>query len=167
MPSSYHLRQEPFTHTPAMCGDPNSRIPTIDSGDLLAIIHPTSSFAGARLRLSNKVSGPTQSYFDSATDHLSIAEPCTVRIHKFGTPSGSSASSADTSPGSASSASSYFDTALSNPVLHTFALQMSGARQLLDQRLNLGVCGEGLVGRTVSVVGREGEVLGEGVIGWC
>jgi len=34
-------------------------------------------------------------------------------------------------------------------------------------RLNLGVGGNGVVGRTVSILdGRSGKVVGEGIIGW-
>ena len=48
-----------------MCGNPYSRTPTVDSGDLIAIIHPsqlhTNSFEGGKLRLSNKQPGATVS----------------------------------------------------------------------------------------------------------
>jgi hypothetical protein len=37
---------------------------------------------------------------------------------------------------------------------------------VLDRRLELGVGGDGIIGRTVSVVGKGGVVLGEGIIGW-
>ena len=150
-----------------MCGDPNSRTPTLDSGDLLAIIHPTPTFVGASLRLSNKAPGATRStatltshsYSKCLEDRLGQRQQqqLQVRIYKFGTPS--------TSPPSSGS-SSYFDTPVPNPVMHTFTLQNTETRQLLCQRLDLGVGGDGVVGRTVSVTGCDGEVLGEGVIGW-
>jgi len=35
----------------------------------------------------------------------------------------------------------------------------------LDRRLDLGVGGDGIIGRSVSVV-RKGMVLGEGIVGW-
>lgn len=56
-----------------------------------------------------------------------------------------------------------------NPVVHSFAVSTeifaSVDRTPLGKRLDLGVGGEGVVGRTVSVVGVDGRVLGEGIIG--
>lgn len=74
----------------------------------------------------------------------------TIRIHKFGQPLALTGE-------------------FENPVVHSFAMAtetfvgMSQTR--LGKRLDLGVGGEGVVGRTVSVVGVDGGVLGEGVIG--
>lgn len=53
-----------------------------------------------------------------------------------------------------------------NPVLHSFLVDTSASSRI-DQRLNLGVGGDGIVGRTVSIWdGQSNRVLGEGVIGW-
>ena len=54
-----------------------------------------------------------------------------------------------------------------NPVMHTFLLDVTTVSKTGDKRLNLGVGGEGIVGRTVSVLdSRSKRILGEGVIGW-
>jgi hypothetical protein len=51
-------------------------------------------------------------------------------------------------------------------ILHSLSLDLATKGLLvLDRRLNLGVGGDGIIGRTVSVV-KEGVVLGEGIIGW-
>lgn len=53
-------------------------------------------------------------------------------------------------------------------VLHRFAVpQMAcnGHAFSLDHSLDLGVGGDGIIGRRVSLV-REQTVLGEGIIGW-
>jgi hypothetical protein len=46
------------------------------------------------------------------------------------------------------------------------SLQRNNGAMELDRQLDLGVGGEGIIGRTVSVVSAAGEVLGEGVVGW-
>lgn len=51
-------------------------------------------------------------------------------------------------------------------VLHAFAAgDMPGSEGLMA-RLDLGVGGAGIVGRTVSVVDAREHVLGIGVVGW-
>lgn len=74
----------------------------------------------------------------------------TIRIHKFGQPLALTGE-------------------FENPVVHSFAMAtetfVGMSQTQLGKRLDLGVGGEGVVGRTVSVVGVDGGVLGEGVIG--
>jgi hypothetical protein len=53
----------------------------------------------------------------------------------------------------------------SNPILHSFFLSTCQATTA-GVRLNLGAGGDGVVGRTVSIVDSREMVLGEGVIGW-
>ncbi|KAI5853446.1 hypothetical protein BZA05DRAFT_444459 [Tricharina praecox] len=51
-------------------------------------------------------------------------------------------------------------------ILFSLEVAMEKADGLpLDRRLDLGVGGDGIIGRSVSVV-RKGVVLGEGIIGW-
>jgi len=77
-----------------------------------------------------------------------------IRIHEFGRPLALAATG---------------ELEIENPVVHYFAMATEmfvGVGQTqLGKRLDLGVGGEGVVGRTVSVVGVDGGVLGEGVIG--
>lgn len=49
-------------------------------------------------------------------------------------------------------------------MLHAF--DTTGPSPLMTQRLDLGVGGAGIVGRTVSVVDAAERVLGVGVVGW-
>ncbi|OAL35218.1 hypothetical protein AYO20_05472 [Fonsecaea nubica] len=147
-----------------MCGDSHLP-PAPESGDLIAIIHPNpqSSFRG-RLKLSNRAPGATTTTLQCAASNAS--ELCgpdallNVRIHKYGQPlSTSSHSAAD------SDSEDEYDP--SNPVLYSFFVDMVSASKTGDLRLNLGVGGDGVVGRTVSIVdGRRRKLLGEGVIGW-
>ena len=44
--------------------------------------------------------------------------------------------------------------------------QQSTTAVALNQRLNLGVGGDGIVGRRISVLGEGNQILGEGIIGW-
>lgn len=142
-----------------MCGDPNSRTPTIDSGDLIAIIHPSSayscSFGGGRLHLSNKCAGTTVSNLsyreaspssasasDSDSESSLTTDRLSVRIHRFGQPLLQK------------------DAEKANPVMHEFAVDECRTR------LDLGVGGDGVIGRTVSIIDGRRRVLGEGVIGW-
>lgn len=54
-----------------------------------------------------------------------------------------------------------------NPILHSFFLDTIAPSTTGEVRLNLGVGGDGVVGRTVSILdGRSRRILGEGVIGW-
>jgi hypothetical protein len=52
-----------------------------------------------------------------------------------------------------------------NPVLHSFFVHPTVTSTTGDQRLHLGVGGDGVVGRTVSIFDGN-RILGEGVIGW-
>ncbi|OCT48980.1 hypothetical protein CLCR_05038 [Cladophialophora carrionii] len=64
----------------------------------------------------------------------------------------------------------------SNPIVHSFPVTVStttstttknAPRACSGIRLDLGVGGEGVVGRTVSIMDRRsGKILGEGIIGW-
>lgn len=65
----------------------------------------------------------------------------------------------------------------SNPVIHSFYVDQatsgvstsSGASAVaatVPQRINLGVGGTGVVGRTVSVLDEQQVMVGEGIIGW-
>lgn len=161
-----------------MCGDPYSTAPTVDSGDLLAIIHPTTptqSFAGARLHLSNKASSGatrlTLSYSSSSSSAScppSVAAEYEVRIHQFGSPLSTPLPSSCSSSPSSSSNSSYFEEKSLSPVNPVWYAFPAGSQRpsAVGRRLNLGVGGDGIVGRTVSLVSVTGEVMGEGVIGW-
>ncbi|KIW19663.1 hypothetical protein PV08_00237 [Exophiala spinifera] len=167
-----------------MCGDSHLP-PAPESGDLVAVIHPNShshlhpqtAFRG-RIRLSNKTPGATTSTFEDNTCNESgetaIACKLDVRIHKYGQllssysqpwPSSSSPSSASSSSGSDSEGEDYS----SNPILHSFIIDTLAATSKTGNiRLNLGVGGDGIVGRAVSVFDqRTKRVLGEGIIGWC
>jgi hypothetical protein len=53
----------------------------------------------------------------------------------------------------------------SNPILHSFFLNKRHATPA-GIKLNLGAGGDGVVGRTVSIVDSRDVILGEGVIGW-
>jgi len=66
-----------------------------------------------------------------------------VRIHKFGQP---------------------LMDEFENPVMHTFSL-CTRTLTSTSQQLDLGVGGDGVIGRTVSITDLEGGVLGEGIIG--
>ena len=87
---------------------------------------------------------------------------------KFGQPV-SRGSNSNSSSGSNSGSDSESDDEcdLSNPIVHSFYVNtMSGSRSG-GLRLDLGVGGEGVVGRTVSILdSRSRKILGEGIIGW-
>lgn len=84
-------------------------------------------------------SSPTQISYDAGA----AAAGCQVRIHRLG----------DLAAGE-------------NEVLHSLQLELFSAGLVtLDRRLVLGMGGDGIIGRSVSVV-RGGVVLGEGIIGW-
>ena len=138
-----------------------------ESADLIAIIHPTkrrqtnirshsrsTSGLGGRLRLSNSHTATTTTEFQSQqTTSTKIPGTLNVQIHRFGQP-----------------LSEHEDDGFSgfhNPVMHSFQMDVLGARSLtgLRQRLDLGVGGEGVIGRTVSIVDGEGGLLGQGIIG--
>jgi hypothetical protein len=53
-----------------------------------------------------------------------------------------------------------------NPVLHSFFVNPCSSTNTAGIRLHLGAGGDGVVGRTVSVVDSRRRVLGEGIIGW-
>ncbi|EXJ78086.1 hypothetical protein A1O3_09247 [Capronia epimyces CBS 606.96] len=101
-----------------------------------------------------------------------------VRIHKFGQPlsldgdkitDSKSTASSDSSSDSESEPESEETWSSSNPVLHSFFVDTVAASSNAETRLNLGVGGDGVVGRTVSVSVFDGcrrKVLGEGIIGW-
>ncbi|EXJ88468.1 hypothetical protein A1O1_05398 [Capronia coronata CBS 617.96] len=173
-----------------MCGDSHLP-PARESGDLIAVIHPTelqslerdpspnetqrsSTFRG-RLRLSNRRPGATISTLQCESDGESDSDPhdngygdgfgdrrLHVRIHKFGQPLTMCYASAGLSFDTESISNS------SNPVLHSFFVDLASSTSTTgDVRLNLGVGGDGVVGRTVSISdGHTRRVLGEGVIGW-
>ena len=147
-----------------MCGDPHSRTPTVDSGDLIAIIHPAASlseaFFGGRLHLSNRHAGVTVSTLSCREGSISShsdarfnseattpPETMSIRIHKLGRPL--LLSNAEES----------------NPVMHSFPVSACDTSSA-GRRLNFGVGGDGVVGRTVSIINGSDTVLGEGVIGW-
>jgi hypothetical protein len=55
----------------------------------------------------------------------------------------------------------------SNPILHSFFVDTVTTSKTGDVRLNLGVGGDGVVGRTVSIFdGRSKRIVGQGIIGW-
>ena len=151
-----------------MCGD--SHLPAaLESGDLVANIHSRfqSTFRG-RLRLSNRTPGATTSSFECASQTSSSlcdanmpAQLLRVRIHRYGQPlSMFQNANSDTESDSEDDSSSI------NPIMHSFLVDVATVSRTGDERLNLGVGGNGVVGRTVSVLDdRSKRVLGEGVIG--
>lgn len=56
-----------------------------------------------------------------------------------------------------------------NPILHSFIIDtLAATSRTGNVRLNLGVGGDGIVGRAVSVFDQGSKrILGEGIIGWC
>ncbi|KIX01620.1 uncharacterized protein Z518_09346 [Rhinocladiella mackenziei CBS 650.93] len=146
-----------------MCGDSHLP-PAPESGDLIAIIHPNSqsTFRG-RLKLSNRMPGATSSSLQCDGD--TVCGPnrnglLNVRIHKYGQPLSMSENSNIDSE-------SEDEDNVENPILYSFFLNTMNSSTTGNLRLNLGVGGDGIVGRTVSIVeSRGGRVLGEGVIGW-
>ncbi|OAP63759.1 hypothetical protein AYL99_02986 [Fonsecaea erecta] len=146
-----------------MCGDSHLP-PAPESGDLIAIIHsnPQSSFQG-RLKLSNRAPGATTTTLQCAGHWSDLGGPgeiLYVRIHKYGQPITTSSQF-----GADSDSEDEYDP--SNPVLYSFFVDTVSGSRTGDVRLNLGVGGDGVVGRTVSIVdGRRRKLLGEGVIGW-
>ena len=80
---------------------------------------------------------------DGDKDAGAAAAGCQVRIHRLG----------DLTAGE-------------NEILHSLPLELFSAGSVtLDRRLVLGVGGDGIIGRSVSVV-RGGVVVGGGIIGW-
>ncbi|KIW22931.1 uncharacterized protein PV07_11176 [Cladophialophora immunda] len=146
-----------------MCGDSHLP-PAPESGDLIAVIHPNpqSSFRG-RLKLSNRAPGATTTTLQCAGSGSDFWRPdalLNVRIHKYGQPLSTPSHS-----GLDSDSEDEYDP--SNPVLYSFFVDTASDSTTVDVRLNLGVGGDGVVGRTVSIVdGRRRKLLGEGVIGW-
>ncbi|RMZ88432.1 hypothetical protein DV736_g4354, partial [Chaetothyriales sp. CBS 134916] len=163
-----------------MCGDHFSRTPTIDSGDLIAIIHPSSQqpsiFPGGRLHLSNRLPGSTVWTLNCSRHHNDNNSSSCGSISSPYSPSSSSSSYNASAPGLLSVRIHQFGQPLlsfnaesANPVLHSFAISPCAGDDescLVGRRLNLGVGGDGVVGRTVSLVDERKQVLGEGVIGW-
>jgi len=158
-----------------MCSGDLCNLPAApESEDLIAIIHPTQRdgpripLAG-KLHLSNRfadvttsrfqhlnhvggytrsnpdsgVASPSSSPSSSRSTSPSPAETLHVRIHKFGQP---------------------LTDDFENPVMHSFAM-VAETFVWRGQRLDLGIGGEGVVGRTVSIVTVDGGILGEGIIG--
>lgn len=143
---------------------------------------------GGRLRLSNRADGTTKTTFqyhagDDDSDQTSESSTnnevmLNVRIHKYGQPLFSSPRPMARPAGSdTESDSSDSDEEPKNPILHSFlvdpatrdSISINDSLSSLENgliRLNLGVGGDGVVGRTVSIVelGRQ-KILGEGVIG--
>lgn len=168
-----------------MCGGNLPAAP--ESADLIAIIHPTQhqshntqqrtlqrpstyrSLSG-RLRLSNRhhPTTTTTEFQHASPSYFTLSqqqELLTVQIHKFGQP-----------------IPEHYDSVLSssgvchdelNPVLHRFPISLSFSSSEHDvhsivglgRRLDLGVGGEGIIGRTISVVNCDGGLLGQGIIG--
>jgi hypothetical protein len=156
-----------------MCGQGClSRARTVDSGSLMAIIHPTGHgseeqrFPGATLRLHNPllVSSPTVStlsFSGSSGRSSRAASPC------------GSETSTSSSPTVASTLHiQIHQSTTASQVLHAFdvdaADDMEGAvSSKLPQRLELSVGGDGIVGRAVSVLdGEQVRILGQGVVGY-
>ncbi|KAK5037390.1 hypothetical protein LTR13_004547 [Exophiala sideris] len=85
-----------------------------------------------------------------------------VRIHQYGQPL-----SMFQNANSDTESDSEDDSTSLNPIIHSFLIDVATKSKTGDQRLNLGVGGDGIVGRTVSVLdSRSMRFLGEGVIGW-
>lgn len=49
--------------------------------------------------------------------------------------------------------------------MHSFEMCMGSVKAEASDRLDLGVGGEGLIGRTISIADEEFGVLGQGIIG--
>jgi hypothetical protein len=165
-----------------MCGSScYSREATIDSGDLMAIIYPTESaatsassqlFAGAKLHLSNRLPGPTQSTLMLNQPQLPSRCPSpALSICSTSTCASASSSSPPLPSGDEATPQSLMEVQIhefnvASRVIHSFT---AGNTSLTDgDRLDLTVgTPKGIVGRTVSVLdGMTKEVLGTGVVGW-
>lgn len=143
-----------------MCGTDSCNLPPApESADLLAIIHPQSTSHSSntpsrptphrtlsgRLRLSNAHTLATTSDFQSQQDVLPVSHGLlNFHIHRFGQP---------------------ICEELENPILHSFSIESSAGSICLGRRLDLGIGGDGVLGRTVSVTDEFGGLLGQGVIG--
>ncbi|KAK5273873.1 hypothetical protein LTR99_000872 [Exophiala xenobiotica] len=163
-----------------MCGDSHLP-PAPESGDLVAVIHAhahsqsQSAFRG-RLRLSNRTPGATTSSFECAEDSNVCdddrrgSSSLNVRIHKYGQPLSMSPTTnhwSDSDSDSESEAAAAAAACSSNPILHSFFVDTVTTSKTGDVRLNLGVGGDGVVGRTVSIFdGRSKRIVGQGIIGW-
>jgi len=137
--------------------------PAPESSDLIAIIHPhqRQPLLAGRLRLSNRLSSSvTTTEWQSLHSHL---PPCTnpkaalrIQIHRLGS-----------QPLLHSDCISGGEEENINPVMHSFNLDLSGnlRTEVPGRRFDLGVGGDGVVGRMISVRHEEFGVLGWGVIG--
>jgi hypothetical protein len=84
--------------------------------------------------------------------------PCS----KYGQPLAAMARSS-----SAADSDSEDDWDRTNPVVHSYLINASGGAKAGGIRLDLGVGGNGVVGRTVSILDNQSRrILGEGIIGW-
>lgn len=133
-----------------------------ESKDLIAIIHPSQQpqqLIAGRLRLSNRSdeSQGTISEWQSLHSHLPYSPKSVrtlkIRIHRFGQP-------IDIEEGS-SEAACY----VGNPIMYTFTMTMGMVRADAGSRFDLGVGGDGLIGRTISIANEEFGLLGQGIIG--
>lgn len=133
-----------------------------ESADLIAIIHPNYSSRGhrhsqsrstplplsGRLRLSNRLPNITTTEFDFDTPPLEH-ELLNIQIHQSGQP--------------------VEEDNEHNPVLHSFSLDMLSSDSLspanAGRRLDLGVGGLGIVGRTVSITDANHRLIGQGIVG--
>ncbi|KIW56427.1 hypothetical protein PV05_05091 [Exophiala xenobiotica] len=157
-----------------MCGDSHLP-PAPESGDLVAVIHahspsPSQSAFRGRLRLSNRTPGATTSSFECAEDSVCDGDTrgsLNVRIHQYGQPLSTSPNSPWSDSDSESEEEAAAAACSSNPILHSFFVDTVTSSRTGDVRLNLGVGGDGIVGRTVSIFdGRSKRIVGEGIIGW-
>ncbi|KAF8543891.1 hypothetical protein BDD12DRAFT_873869 [Trichophaea hybrida] len=120
------------------------------AGGAIAVLRPTSTLLDSCcLQFHNNPS-------DSSPTNLSYILHGTipdyeVRIHSLG----------DLTVGASSAGEIVYSLLL----LKAAAAAGSGLLAL-DRRLELGVGGDGIIGRVISVVGKGGVVLGEGIIGW-
>lgn len=137
-----------------MCGGDSCNLPPApESADLLAIIHPESRQSrptahrtlSGRLRLSNAHAQDTTSHFQPQHTLSSVqSTSLSFHIHRFGQP---------------------LCDELENPVMHSFTMNSASGPICLGQRLDLGIGGEGILGRTISITDERGGLLGQGVIG--
>lgn len=174
-----------------MCGPETG--PIAPSGDLIAIIHvvdPPATNASSptcRLRLSNSQQNKTRSILccDEGSNDL-IRGNLQIRIQyvqRKSLPRRRITIPVADRPCTTSkygqllySKSTIPDPTVLNPVLHSFFIEASKLSSSTERtlgtysscaRLDFSAGENGVVGRTVSVVGQHSRVIGEGIIGWC
>nr|KAK5448246.1 hypothetical protein LTR18_001334 [Exophiala xenobiotica] len=103
-------------------------------------------------------------------EHEHVLTTFVLSFSKYGQPLSMSPTTnpwSDSDSDSESEAAAAAAACSSNPILHSFFVDTVTTSKTGDVRLNLGVGGDGVVGRTVSIFdGRSKRIVGQGIIGW-